>query len=111
MGVGGEEGVAGVEGVAQGLSSPPSGLNSPPRSLYITWEATVLHYPQKLQEIKRTGFGQLFWFYSDLQQNKNIKKKHKSYRMSKNGDWERPGKASTIPADGKDPATNFPWLH
>lgn len=33
MGVAGEEGVAGVEGVAQGLSSPPSGLNSPPRSL------------------------------------------------------------------------------
>ncbi|TNN82461.1 hypothetical protein EYF80_007296 [Liparis tanakae] len=32
--VDGEEGVAGVEGVAQGLSSPPSGLNSPPRSLY-----------------------------------------------------------------------------
>lgn len=39
VGVGGEDGVTGVEGVAQGLSSPPSGLKSPPRSLYRKKEA------------------------------------------------------------------------
>lgn len=27
-----------------------------------------------------------------------------AYRMSKNGDWEIPGKASIIPAEGRDPA-------
>lgn len=62
VGVGGDEGVAGVEGVAQGLSSPPSGLNSPPLSL-----------------------------------------------MSKKGDWDRPGKESITPAEGREPERRALW--
>lgn len=42
VGVGGDEGVAGVEGVAQGLSSPPSGLNNPPLSLFFSKETSSL---------------------------------------------------------------------
>lgn len=90
-------GVAGVEGVAQGLSSSCSGLKIPPRSLsnkYLYMYNNML--TKKINKYKcfATIKTQLSWPYSE----------------SKNGDWESPGNGSIILAEGNEPDVEAPVI-
>lgn len=81
--------MAGVDGVAHGLSSSWSGLKRPPRSL-------------EMRKIKSYKGGQIH------KGTKGRRQRKKAYRMSKKGDWERPEKESMIPVEGSAPDKEAP---
>lgn len=80
--------MAGVDGVAHGLSSSWSGLKRPLRSL----ETDKKNTSERIQKCNE----------------KDVKGHSIAYRMSKNGDWERPEKVSITPVEGSAPDREAP---